>query len=416
MRTIPRESPAIKYLAINGTVEAGYEPVAEAFADNFRRRRERGAACTIYHRGQKVVDIWAGTRCHRSEAEWERETLSLVFSVTKGMAAAAMAVAHGKGYFELDAPVADYWPEFGTAGKSSITVRQLMSHQAGVITIDRPVTPQDLADHDRMGRWLAQQEPLWKPGQYHGYHTFTLGWYQNELIRRTDPQGRTLGQFFDAEIARPLDADFYIGLPESVPDHQISRTHGYHKIKALAHLNELPPGMIAAGIWPRSLTARSVKFMRLGDPATLADPKFRRVEIPSAGGFGQARAVARIYDVLARGGQELGLDGKTFGELCRPATMPERGSRDVVLKLNVGYGFGFSKPSDGFQFGSDEAAFGCPGAGGCFAMADPSTELAFAYLTNTMSFRIFDDPRERAVREAMYRCAGASTLNHTRAA
>ncbi|OYP36406.1 serine hydrolase domain-containing protein [Rhodopirellula sp. MGV] len=399
MRTISSDT-----LVLSGHVASGFEPVAEAFAENFRSRGERGAACAIYHRGEKVVDLWAGTRCHRSGMPWNEDTLSLVFSVTKGMAAAAMAVAHGRGYFELDAPVAEYWPEFGCRGKQAITIRQLLAHQAGLITIDNSITPQDLANQDLLGELLANQEPLWTPGNRHGYHTFTLGWYQNELIRRTDPHGRSLGQFFRDEIAEPLDAPFYIGLPDSIPADQISQTHGYHKIRALAHLNELPPGMIMAGIWPRSLTARSVKFMHLGDPAALAEPEFRRVEIPSAGGFGQARAVAKIYDALARGGEALGLSDNTFAELCRPAELPIRGSRDAVLKLDVAYGFGFSKPSDGFQFGSDEAAFGCPGAGGCFGMADPSKQLSFAYLTNTMSFRIFDDPRERAIREELYRC------------
>ncbi|MCC9600801.1 beta-lactamase family protein [Stieleria sp. JC731] len=394
---------------IGGHVAAGFEPVAEAFAENFRFRGERGASCAIYHRGQKVVDIWAGSQCQQSGQPWGPETVSLVFSVTKGMAATAIAVAHAKGYFELDAPVADYWAEFGTPRKRAITIRQLLAHQAGLITIDQHLSPSDIADHDRMTQLLANQEPLWQPGRMHGYHTFTLGWYQNELIRRTDPQGRSLGQFFQDEIAAPLDAQFFIGLPDRIPDEWISRTHGYPRVRALAHLNELPPGMILSGIWPRSLTARSVNFMRLSDPAVLANPEFRRVEIPSAGGFGQARAVARIYDALARGGDELGLTDQTFAELCRPAELPNAGSRDAVLKLDVAYGMGFSKPSHGFQFGSDASAFGCPGAGGCFGMADPSAQLSFAYLTNTMSFRIFDDPRERAIREAMYRCAKSTT-------
>ena len=393
---------------VDGNVEPGFEHVRRQFVNNFLYRGESGAACTVFHQGRKVVDLWGGVRCHQSGQQWTSQTLSLAFSVTKGMAAAAMAVAHSRGLFELDAPVADYWPEFGCHDKQSITVRQLLSHQAGLVWIDRTLTPDMLADPDRMADLVARQKSLWKPGTRHGYHTLSLGWYQSELIRRLDPKGRSLGEFFRQEIADPLGVEFHIKLPDSVDACQISRTKGFHKLRLLTHLDQLPWKMVLAGIWPRSVVSRSVGFLRMSDPAALAETPYRGLEIPSAGGFGQARAVAQVYDALTRVGGPLKMSQSTLHELVAPVRAPTKGVRDTVLKVDTGYSFGFSRPSPGFQFGVDGGAFGCPGAGGSFGMADPKAEISFAYLTNTMSFRIFDDPRERAVRQAAYQCLGVS--------
>lgn len=387
---------------ISGYVTPEFESVRAEFERNFRERGEQGAACAIYHRGRKVVDLIGGYRCARTKSRWDEQTLTLVFSVTKGMAAAAMAVAHSRGLFDLDDPVADYWPEFAQGGKERITIRQLLEHQAGLISIDERINARRLADHDALGDLLARQSPCWEPGTRHGYHTLTLGWYQSEIIRRTDPKNRSLGAFFQEEIAQPLEIEFYIGLPADIDEQRLSKIQGFHRVAMIAHLGELPPAMVLAGIWPRSLVSRSVGFLPISNPAKVGDAEYRRVEIPSANGFGQARAIAKVYDVLARGGSELGITTATWRELIAPAIAPPAGTYDAILKIETKYGFGFSRPSGGFQFGSDPHAFGCPGAGGCFGMADPSHELGYSFLTNRMAFRIFDDPREKAVREACY--------------
>ena len=392
---------------ISGEVAPGFEPVRAEFERNFNLRGETGAACTLYFRGVKVVDIWGGYRCRDSTSPWTPNTLSLAFSVSKGMAAAAMAVAHSQGLFELDDPVAAYWPQFASGGKRHITVRQLLTHQAGLVSLDRRLNAEILADHDGMAEITARQRPLWQPGTRHGYHTLTLGWYQNELIRRVDPKCRSLGTFFQDEIASPLGIEFYIGLPKHIALDRLSTTQGYHRIAVLAHLNQLPKKMVLAGIWPGSLVAKSIRQLKIDNPAQLGSSELRGVEIPSANGIGQARAIARVYDVLARGGQELGLSQATWRELVAPAIGPHNGSHDAILKIDTKYGFGFSRPSRGFPFGVDGRAFGCPGAGGSFGMADPSAEISFAYLTNKLSFRIFNDPRETAVRDACYACVAA---------
>jgi CubicO group peptidase (beta-lactamase class C family) len=403
----PGDSPTIHGYAVRE-----FQLVREEFARNFTERGERGAACALFHRGHKVVDLWGGHRCSATCQPWTHDTMVLVFSVTKGMAAAAMTVAHASGLFELDEPVATYWPEFAQAGKGEITVRQLLAHQAGLVEVNQRLDCTILADRDQMAHILARQSPAWRPTTRHGYHTLTLGWYQSELIRRVDPYRRSLGQFFQDEIARPLGIKFYIGLPDSVPEQQVAVVPGFPRIAMLGHLNKLPPKMVLSGIWPRSLVARSVRCLSLSNPANIGCPKFRRIEVPSANGIGQARALARVYDVLANGGRELGLSSRTANELFSTPRIPQTGTYDAILKIDTRYSFGFSRPSRGMSFGTSSTAFGCPGAGGCFAMGDPDEGLGFAYVTNHMGFQLFDDPREKAVRDACYKCL--SSLSNQR--
>jgi CubicO group peptidase (beta-lactamase class C family) len=382
--------------------------VRREFERNFRERNEQGAACAIYHRGRKVVDLWGGVACAATRRPWTRQTLVLTFSVSKGMAAAAMAVAHSQQLFELDNTVATYWPEFAAAGKHEITVRQLLTHQAGLIAIDTPLDAHTIADHDRMASILARQRPAWRPGSRHGYHTLTLGWYQNELLRRVDPHGRSIGTFFQDEIARPLGIEFYMGLPNEISEQRLARIRGFSRLAILRHVTELPIGMVLAGLWPRSLPSQSIGILPFDNPADVGGPRYRCVEIPSANGIGTARAVAKTYARLAGDGRELGISAATKAELTALAPVPESGTRDAILKMDSRYGFGFSRPSSALQFGTDSSAFGAPGAGGSFGMADPSEQLGYAYLTNKMGFRIFDDPRERAIRHACYRCLASA--------
>lgn len=387
---------------VAGFVAPGFESVRTEFENNFRRRGERSAACALFLDGRRVVDLWGGYRDREGREPRQPDTLTLAFSVTKGMAAAALAVAHSRGCFHLDEPVATYWPEFRAAGKAQITVRQLLAHQAGLVGIDRRLSPELLGDLDALAGILARQRPLWRPGSRHGYHTLTIGWYQNELLRRTDPRGRSLREYFRDEVATPLGIDFWIGLPPAMPAERVSETIGFHRVRMLAHLHELPPAMVLAGMWPRSLVARSVGVLPLHDPAAIGEPPYCQLEIPAAVGFGTARGVARVYEALASRDPALGISPATYGELLAPPELPARGGRDAIMKLETKYGCGFSRPSADLQFGSDASAFGCPGAGGSFGFADPSRRLGYCYLTSQMGFRLFDDPREKAVRMQCY--------------
>src|SRR5258705_233181 len=200
---------------VNGDVDEGYGKVADAFRRNLSSGQEVGAAVAVYRDRRWVVDLWGGFRDGFTRTPWEQDTIVNVFSTTKGVASLAVAVAASRGLIDYDAKVADYWPEFAQAGKGAVTVRQLLSHQAGLVAVKPPLTLSDIADPQKLSKRIAVQAPAWPPGTRHGYHAITLGWYESELIRHADPQTRTLGQYFADEIAGPLGLDFYIGLPAS---------------------------------------------------------------------------------------------------------------------------------------------------------------------------------------------------------
>ena len=394
--------------ALHGDVDEGYGPVADAFRRNFAERREIGAACAVYRDGRKVVDLWGGYRDGVTRAPWEQDTLVPMFSTTKGVASMAVAVAHSRGLLHYDAPVADYWPEFAAAGKERVTVRQLLSHQAGLCAIDTPLGLPDLTDLDRVATVVAAQAPAWEPGTRHGYHGITLGWYEGELVRRVDPQRRTLGRFFADEVAAPLGLDFFIGLPDDVPPKRVARIHGYTPPEMLLHLHELPPRFVLGFLNPRSITYRTFGNPRItGLVNEYNRRELQRAEIPAANGIGTPRAVARAYGEFATGGAALGLTPDTLDALRRPAVAPSGGRMDLVLHIETVFSLGYVKPFPRFTFGSSaDLAFGTPGAGGSFGFADPDLRLGFAYAMNRTGFRLYDDPRELGLRAAVYRCLG----------
>jgi len=388
---------------IGGDVDEGYGKVADEFRNNLSSGQEVGAAVAVYRDGRKVVDLWGGFRNGITQAPWERDTLVNVFSTTKGVASLAVAVAASRGFISYEAKVADYWPEFAQGGKDAITVRQLLSHQAGLPAIDPPLTLGDLADPARMSVKLAAQAPAWTPGTRHGYHTVTLGWYEGELIRRADPAGRSLGQFFAEEMAKPLGLDFYIGLPAEVDRNRVAHLHAWSPAKLLLHLNTMPLGFVAALLNPFSLTARSTIIAKeIKDFANFNRDDLRVVEMPASNGIGTARAVANLYGSAATGGSEIGLTPSTLAALQKPALPPTNGVRDKVLHVDTSFSLGFMKPVPVCVFGSSDNAFGTPGMGGSFGFADPDTGIGFAYVMNKLGFHLVSDPRELALRHVLF--------------
>jgi CubicO group peptidase (beta-lactamase class C family) len=308
---------------VEGHVADGFEDVRREFERNFSARDELGAAVAAYVGGEKVVDLWGGVRDARGSEPWEEDTLVVVYSTSKGMAAITLALAHSRGWLDYDERVTTYWPEFGQAGKERVTVRQLIGHEAGVPVIDEPLNAKLLADFDRLADVIAGQRPLWRPGDRHGYHGVSLGWYEGELIRRVDPQGRTLGRVFAEEIAAPLGLDFHFGLPEDVPKSRLARIERVPPWRALSGTKNLPRGMRLAFLNPRSVTSRTFMNPRMWSAAHVDSSEYRHLEFP---------------------------------------------------------------------------------AGGSFAFADPVRGVSFAYVMNRMGFYLNDDPREKPLRDALYRC------------
>jgi CubicO group peptidase (beta-lactamase class C family) len=389
---------------IEGYVAPGFEAVREEFRTNFARRGELGAAVAAYVGGSKVVDLWGGYRNARRQDRWEEDTLVLVYSTSKGMAAIGVALAASRGLLDYDALVSSYWPEFAQHGKGEVTVRQLLSHQAGLSGLDAPLSARRLADLDWMASALAAQKPAWKPGTRQGYHALTIGWYESQLIRRVDPQRRSLGRFFADEVAAPLGLEFYFGLPESVSADRVARIKGASIPSMLAHVRTMPPGMMASFLRPGSHTSRAFMNPRMRGPADLDRPEYRAVEIPAGGGIGQVRSIARAYSEMAGGGASLGLSAETFEQLTAPPRPPSGDPRDLVLWVPAAYSLGFVRPTRDFLFGRGSRSFGHPGAGGSFGFADPDAEVGFAYAPNRLGHHLRDDPREKSLRDALYRC------------
>jgi CubicO group peptidase (beta-lactamase class C family) len=389
-------------VAISGFVKPGFDVVREAFAENFALRNELGAACCMYYQGEKVVDLWGGVRNKANGESWEEDTMVFVASTTKGLAGLAMALAHSRGLFDYEERVSKYWPEFAQQGKEKVTVRQLLSHQAGLLALDAPVDRSVVADFDRLAVALAQQKPVWEPGTRQAYHAISLGFYESELLRRVDPRHRSLGQFFQDEIASPLGLDFYIRLPEDIPNSRLATIQRDNPLTMIFH----PNPFVLAFLNPFTLTHRA--FWKNPGVAIPFDPPHiysRNLEVPSQGGVGTARAIAKAYSVFATGGKELGLRQETLQALMASAVPPQHGFYDECMKREERLSLGFTKPSPTFPYGYP-GAFGTPGSGGSLGFADPQAGVGYAYVTNLLGSKQGSDPREVALRDAFHQAIG----------
>jgi CubicO group peptidase (beta-lactamase class C family) len=393
----PSTSRAGNPVVVEGTVAPGFEAVRDAFVANFSDRGELGAACCVYRDGEPVVDLWGGVRDRASRAPWAPDTMVLVHSATKGLAAMTLALLESRGLLDYDELVGTYWPEFAQAGKESITVRQLLAHQAGLFAFDEKVDRDVVADLDRLAAVMARQRPIWPPGERQAYHAITLGFYESELVRRIDPEHRSLGRFFADELAGPLGLDFFIGLPSSVPIERLAPLEPPPMWERFA----MPPTLLVRALLPRSVVHRSL----VANPGTAfyVDSQrmvVRDLEVPSGGGVGSARGIARAYGEFASGGGTLGISARTLAALSAPATPARHGFGDELFRAPAKFSLGFMQPSDSFPFGHD-GAFGAPGAGGAMGYADPAAGIGYGYVTNRMGTHLQGDPRDVALREAL---------------
>lgn len=384
----------------DGYVAAGFEPVRDTFIANFHERGELGGAVCVVVGGEVVVDLWGGVRDQDSGAPWERDTMTLVHSTTKGLTAMVLALLHSRELLDYDERVAAYWPEFAQAGKDDITVRQLLAHQAGLFAFDEQVDAAVVADLDRLAGVMERQHPIWPPGARQAYHAITLGFYENELVRRIDPRHRTVGQVLQDDIARPLgvDGEMYIGTPSSVPDDRLAALIPPGKVRWLTSMS---PRMVLDVLSPHSVLHRSL----VANPGTgfYVDPKHvivREIEVPSGGAVATARAIATAYGAFAGPGGPLDLRVETFDALTAPASPAVGGFHDECFRQPAKFSLGFMKPSALVDFGSD-AAFGAPGAGGSMGFADPAKGLGYGYVTDKMGMHLEGDLRDLAIRRAL---------------
>ncbi|MET9593626.1 serine hydrolase domain-containing protein [Streptomyces sp. NPDC006516] len=384
---------------VRGTVAPGFEAVRDAFVRNFEQRGERGAAVAVYHHGRKVVDLWAGTRDVDGAEPWAVDTVQIVRSAGKGVAAAVPLLLHQRGQVDLDAPVGTYWPEFKANGKERVLVRHLLAHRAGLAALDTALTPEEAADQVSGPQAVAAQRPQWEPGTDHGYHAQTYSWLIGELVRRVT--GRTIGRWIAEEIARPLGLDFWFGLPEDEA----------HRIGRIGPVE--PPPVEGSGAL-RVRPKRSV-VEAYGDPASLTRrafgaidpfpdenaPAYRAAELPASNGVATARGLARCYAAMI---------GEVDGQrLFAPATLTlarteESAGPDRVLVVSTRFGLGYMLHGPAAPL-LGPGSFGHPGRGGSLGFADPESGIALGYVTNGLQKGVTADPRAqalvRAVRSAL---------------
>src|SRR5213593_612330 len=372
------------------------------FQENFEKLGELGAAVSVWQNGKPIIDLCGGFWDARRENPWMSDTLVLVWSATKGIGNACVLHTLQEHKIDISQRVAEFWPEFVQAGKEKVTLAQLLSHQAGLCALDRRV---DVLDYDAVIRALEAQEPLWPPGTAHGYHARTFGFLLDELVRRI--AGKTLSEYWQENFARPLNLDFWIGLPKK----ENSRVATMYAAKT--------PN--AFGADPKNRQSGSDFYADLVTPGTLArktftspyglhaiskmnDAAIRAHPIVSFGGIGSASALAKFYSMLANGGT---FDGRTFFSetaIAWMTTTPADGV-DLVFQIPTAFSAGFMKDSRNAArriFGTSPSAFGHPGAGGSHAFADPENKIAFAYVMNQMEQSLL--PTEKALRlvDAIY--------------
>ena len=377
-------------LEIQGYCDERFSSVKDAFAKNFADGLEVGASYAATIEGEYVVDIWAGYKDEAKTQPWEKDTIVNVYSTTKAMAALCTLMLVERGQLDLDEPVARYWPEFAQNGKEKIPVRQLLSHTSGLSGFEENITKEDLYDWDKIVSLLAAQKPWWEPGTASGYHAITFGYLLGELVRRIT--GKTMGTFFQQEVARPLGADFYIGVPEAV-DQRVGQL-----------IPPPPPGPDAPKPAPDSIAAK-----QFGNPLlTALEPRtraWRAAEIPAANGHGNARSVARIAAAMACGG-ELGgvrlLSMPTLEKIIEEQIYQQ----DLILGLPLRWGLGFGLASQEVPF-PNPRSFYWGGWGGSMIAVDLDAKMSIAYVMNKMTVTLTGDERIMGLSFALFSSLGA---------
>jgi CubicO group peptidase (beta-lactamase class C family) len=365
-----------------------FTAVREAFTANLSGRGEVGAAVAVAVDGRVVVDLWGGWADGGRTRPWRRDTLVDFFSVGKAFGTVCALRLVERGLLDLDAPLARWWPDFAAAGKEAITLRHVLSHQAGLPGIAEPLPDGAMLEWGRMVHALERQLPWWTPGTAHGYHVNTFGWLVGEVVRRA--AGMTLGTLLGSGIAGPLGADVHIGLPRA--------EHG--RVAEFLWPTVQPPD--GAGLSGDALMRWSTYWNPpgLSGSGWVNTAAWREAELPSTNGHGTARGVARLYAALAAGGA---IDGVRIVEeaTLRSAVAEQSNGPDLILQRPSRFGLGFQLTQPERPLGPNPGAFGHFGAGGSLGFCDPEAGVAFGYVMNDLGPR-FQNPRNRALLEAVY--------------
>ena len=392
-------------MPVQGTCDPAYAEVREEFERNFEEREEVGASVCVTVEGKTVVDLWGGQSNNRTGTQWTDKTVSVVFSSTKGATAICAHMLAARGQLDLDAPVAQYWPEFAQSGKETIPVRMLLNHQAGLPAVRKTLPAGAYAEWDLMVKALEEEKPFWEPGTGNGYHAITYGWLVGEVVRRIS--GKSLGTFFKEEIADPLHLDFWIGLPEE-KEGLVAPMIPAKPDPARPLFQELiKPGTIQA------LTMGN-NGGYMGPPPMFDSREAHAAEIGGAGGITNARGLAGMYEPLALGGTKENVELVNKETLHRMGLVASATGRDAVLVTPTRFSSGFMKAMDNRREPEglrdsvliSEDAFGHVGAGGAFGFADPKCSMSFGYTMNRMGPGLLLNERGQSLVDAVYRTLG----------
>jgi CubicO group peptidase (beta-lactamase class C family) len=377
-------------MAIDGYVATEFEPVLDAFTQNFDSRGEVGAAVSVYLDGEPVVDLWGGLADQTNGRAWKEDTLVLVFSATKGVTATCANLLMQRGQLDPEQAVASLWPEFAANGKEAITVGQVMSHQAGLPYVEGDFTLEESLAWTPMVDALARQKPLWEPGTKHGYHMRTYGWLVGEIVRRADPQHRTVGTLLRDEIADDLRIDFWVGLPDDFEPRVAELVPPKTDLRAA--LAPFGDELLLARVF--SNPGGHFNYDEMWNTRQL-----HAAELPSSNGIGNARGLARMYASCI--GKLEGTRTLTAETVAR-ATLERACGKDEVLMTESCFGLGYMLGRS-FGIANPPDAFGHAGAGGSLAFGDPDTGIAFGYVMNDLRFDPKGDPRSEELVRAVYR-------------
>jgi CubicO group peptidase (beta-lactamase class C family) len=379
-------------------VAPGWEPVRDAFVHSFDIKEDRGAGVAVYHRGKCVVDLMGGWRDREQAVPYDADTLQLVFSTTKGITSIAVAMCVERGLLSYEEKVSTYWPEFVAKGKADVTVAQLLSHRAGLYTVDGDITLEEALDWNTITSRLADTAPLFPVDSTHGYHALTFGWLAGELVRRVT--GKSLGDFVREEIAGPLGVEMHVGLPPALePRVAHLMAHPIPKFSP----EEVKTLMETSG--PGTKGASALSLNGAFGQGAFNRKDVHQSQLPGANGISNARSLARIYAALVSDIDGVHLLGESTRDRAATSNTPH-GEMDEILMSATDFGMGFMVHSERTPF-AGPSSFGHNGAGGSCAFAQPSRELGFAYVMNTMMTTIDGDPRPARLIDAVSRCADA---------
>ncbi len=381
---------------VHGQCDSRFTRVKEAFAENFAQGLEVGASLSLMVDGKMAVDLWGGYADGARARPWERDTIVNVFSTTKGMTAICAHRLVDQGLLDVDAPVARYWPEFAQAGKEDLPVRYLLSHRAGLPALRQFLPPSAGYNWDAFTSALAGTEPWWAPGTMHGYHAITFGHLVGEVIRRLSGVG--VGTYFRKEVAEPLGLDFHIGFGPELD----SRVAEMMSAPLLDLPADHPMTKILADPTSMNFKAFNVSLDSMTTPGFMNTREWRAAEIPAANGHGNARALARVYGALARGGELDGVRVLSRAAIAAAAVEQSYGP-DAILLMPSRFGLGFMLDDPELRLTPNATLFGHAGLGGSLGFADPEAKIGFGYTMNKMIFSMeLLDPRWKPMVDAVY--------------